>query len=109
MSLQIYNDIKGIVQDIIGAYNPSDIINGTIISLSPIQVEIDGRSEYIPSRMFIVPESMVGKTVKASFSDETGVHEGTLTIEPALHVGDKVIILKCQQGQKYLIMDKVSE
>ena len=109
MGLQIYNDIKEIVQDIIGAYNPSDIIIGTVVSLSPIQVEVDGDSEYIPSRSFIVPESMMEKTVNATFSDETGTHNGTLTIEPALHVGDMVIILKCQQGQKYLIMDKVSE
>lgn len=109
MSVQIYNDIKEIVLEVIKAYNPSDIVIGTVISLSPIKVEIDGNSEYASSSSFMIPDSMNGKEIPATFSDSEGEHEGILKIEPQLHVGDKVILLKCQQGQKLLIMDKVSE
>lgn len=108
MSLQIYNDVKDIVLDVIGAYNPTDVVIGTLLSLSPVKVEVDGNSELYPSSSFLIPDSMNGKEIPAIFSDEEGEHNGTLKIEPQLKEGDVVIMLKCQQGQKLLIMDKVS-
>lgn len=110
MSQRIYNDIKEIVLDIIGAYNPADVLMGTVISLSPFVVEVDGNSEYYPESCFIIPEYLTERKEDVSF---TGTYnegdlnfEGELTIKSSLKEGDVVILLKCQQGQKLLVLDK---
>lgn len=110
MSLQIYNDVKDIVLDVVGAYNTTDIILGTITSLSPFKVEVDGNSELYPESAFIIPEYLKERKEEVSF---TGTYnegdltfEGELTIKSTLKEGDIVILLKCQQGQRLLVLDK---
>ena len=135
MSIQIYNDIKEIVLDVIGASAPTDIIEGTVYNLDPFRVEVDGDSELYPSSSFIVPEYLTKHKVDIKFkgkfplnglkfqgnlttditqyaeftgqcNDDELNFEGELEIDNSLEVGDPVILLKCQAGQKLLVLDR---
>lgn len=112
MSVLIYDDIKGIVQDVIGGYNPSDLIEGVVYSTEPFQVEVDGNANIYPPSAFIVPEHLTKRSINVSYSGTNSAipegltFEGELTIDNSLKVGDSVLMLKCQQGQKYLVLDR---
>lgn len=119
MSQLIYNDIKSMITEVVGSSTPTDLLKGTIVNVSPIQVQIDGNSEYYPSSCFVVPEHLTDREREIEVS-----YEGTNTAIPeslifsgrmkikifeALKVGDRVFLLQCQHGQKFLILDRLPE
>lgn len=76
MSIQIYNDIKEIVLDVIGAYNPSDVIQGTVVQVDPLKIEVDGDCDLYPSSCFIVPEHLCKHKIDIKFKGKFKKDEG---------------------------------
>lgn len=103
MSLQIYNDIKGIVHDIIDASSPTDLIGGVVVSEDPLQVAVDLTGELYYGTLLIVPEYLTDHTVEV----ELGEIVGEMLVKNALKEGDQVIMIKGVEGQKYFILDRV--
>ena len=121
------------------------ITYGTIRSLNPLYVLIDGHSEPLPEEFFILGQNVRPHKVtiphKHEYSGETelendggqgasphkhqilqqvteDLHVETggwqqdyviLDIYPPLSVGDRVIMLRSNNGQKYYILERVAE
>ncbi|AWP28705.1 DUF2577 domain-containing protein [Paenibacillus sp. Cedars] len=104
--------IKRAAVEAVVASNPVAIQFGTVVSLSPLEVRLDQRLT-LPEAFLIVPESLTRYEIdlshvhKLSGSPDT---EKALTdkivIRKGLAVGDAVILLRVQGGQKYLVLDK---
>lgn len=114
------NDLVRAMQQVSKGVNdtgyPADIMPGTIIAVQPLTVRVDQRFE-IQKDQLIIPErltehkigiSFEGKTEKAGepehFHDCRG--EQTVTVHNSLKVGDHVILIRQQGGQKFLILDR---
>lgn len=114
---------------------------GTIRSLSPLSVLVDGHSVALPEEFFILGQNVRPHKVtiphKHEYNGETelandgqgsdhkhvikqqvteDLHEGTggyqqdyvvIDIYPPLSVGDRVIMLRSNSGQKYYILERV--
>ncbi|WP_339295929.1 DUF2577 domain-containing protein [Paenibacillus sp. FSL W7-1279] len=116
--------IKKAAVEAVGAGNPVAIQFGTVISLSPLEVRLDQRLT-LSEAFLIVPESLTRYEIDLhhthEYTDDSGTGSSTKKTEPALPVkpivirkglavGDAVILLRLQGGQKYLVLDKaVSE
>lgn len=107
MSQLIYNDLKKIVSEVENAKTPTNTLEGTIVSLNPFKVEIDGNSEFYPSSAFVVPQYLRDRTVNVEYNDGVTALAGPLTIHNGLQVGDVVLILQSQEGQKLIILDRL--
>lgn len=130
MSLQVYNDIKGIVLDIIDAFNPTDLIGGKVVNDNPLQIEVDRSSEIYDGMLLIVPEYLTTHTIDVEFTNMVpiegtfdfpfitcsngsvtnsgkGTFDGKMTFKNGLKKGDQVMMVKCANGQKYFILDRV--
>lgn len=132
MSLQIYNDIKGIVLDIIDAFNPTDLLGGTVVNDDPLQIEADVNSELYDGALLVVPEYLMEHKVDVEFSNlepiegsfnlpfincgheycsvnnsGKGTFKGELILKNKLKIGDQVMMIKCANGQRYFILDRV--
>ncbi len=109
---------------------PADILYGSILSVKPLKIFID--QKMILTEGFItVPKHLTDYEVEISFNDPDIKQKYTtwdigetiesspskisfkdkvkhkITVYNSLKVGEKVILLRQQGGQKYLVVDKV--
>lgn len=80
----MFNAMKQIAENVFTAMRPADWCYGKVISLSPFQVQIDQK---LPLK-------------KEFLAVRTGVSASSFK------VGDRLILLRKQGGQEYLILDK---
>ena len=105
------------------AGNPVAVIFGTVTKASPLEVNVDQRFT-LTEDFLIIPESLTHFEVDLQhthqYDDETGSGSSTKTTQPAepdtpqnvairkgLEVGDKVILLRAQGGQRFVVLDRV--
>lgn len=77
--------IKKIVLDVIEASKPVQVVFGTVTEPSPIKIQI--------SQKLILNKNQLAIT-KTAF-------------DSSLKAGDKVVMLRMQEGQRYIVIDKV--
>lgn len=90
----------------VGAGNPVNITFGEIIKNNPIEIKIDQKL-ILSKKFFIVPESLTRYEVDLTHSHGSGSALGKLVIREGLKEGDKVLLLRVQGGQQYVVLDKV--
>ncbi len=104
--------IKTAGMDAVGASNPVNIIFGEVMTTAPLSVNIDQRFT-LPAEFLILPESLSKYEVdlKHSHSASDGQTGEALTeklvIRAGLKTGDKVLLIRVQGGQQYVVLDKV--
>lgn len=94
------------------AGSPVAIRIGTVKSVSPLEVTVDQRFT-LTTEFLIMPESLTKYEIDVEHAH--GYSGGTtdqalpdkLLIRSGLMAGDKVILLRVQGGQQYVILDKV--
>ena len=80
----LFNAMKQIAKDVFDTLQPADWCYGKVISLDPFQVQID-------QKLALKKEFLAVRTGMSASS---------------FKVGDKLILLRKQGGQEYLILDK---
>ncbi|WP_248930140.1 DUF2577 domain-containing protein [Paenibacillus hamazuiensis] len=94
------------------AGNPVAIMFGTVTQTNPLEVSIDQRL-ILSEDFLVIPEQLTPFTVdlKHSHSYKDGVTEEALTepvvIRKGLETGDKLLLLRVQGGQQFIILDKL--
>jgi hypothetical protein len=106
------NVIKQAALSAMEAGNPVAVMYGEVTKTNPLEVNVDQRFT-IDADFLIVPESLTRYEVdlRHSHSYSGGTTGEALTqqilIRRELEIGDKVLLLRMQGGQKYLILDRV--
>ncbi|MBR5582987.1 MAG: DUF2577 domain-containing protein [Lachnospiraceae bacterium] len=98
--------IKRAALDAVKSQHPVSICFGNVTSVSPLKITVEqkltlGKAQLILTRN--VTDYKINMT--ANWSYETGKKE--ITVHNALKIGDEVILIKQQGGQKYLVLDRV--
>lgn len=76
----------------------SDLVYGTVINVSPLTIQIN-------ARMILTSEFLeLSNAVKPYFIDIPTI--GKVEVFRALKVGDKVRMLRVQEGQKYYVIER---
>lgn len=94
--------IRRIVVQTVASMKLEKVFTGTVQSINPIRVFIDAKMT-LPSECLIVPSYL--KPFEAYTETEYPVK---VKIDNALKNGDKVVLLRMQGGQKFVIMGVVS-
>jgi hypothetical protein len=161
--IKLLNTLKNISHNTRMASSPTDIIFGAVISVSPLQISIEGMKQPLDADFIVLTDNVIEKKINLTHHHDTRVlsHNHTAipqeeTIQPALtgqyittdalqalpqdgnyiterlhvinewgtypaqtendlyiiineglRINDKVIMLKCNQGQTYLVLNKV--
>jgi len=92
--------IKKAAADAVEASNPVGIYYGVIKTASPLEVEVDQR--------FILTSEFLELT---EATKELRIPQGTgeYILRRKLQEGDRVILVRIQGGQKYIILDRVRD
>jgi len=103
------NDMKDITNLIkkaaIGAMEEKSPINikyGTVISDDPLKIQIDQKLTLSEIQLELT-SNVINYTTNIIIDGETK----SITIKNELTLNDKVILLRMQGGQQYLVLDKV--
>ncbi|MBS5511633.1 MAG: DUF2577 domain-containing protein [Clostridium sp.] len=105
------------------AGNPVNFFFGTVISVAPLQIAVDQQLT-LDQDQLVLSRNVTQHTVRVSMAWSTGktgggsgekafedhthtVTGGTLTVHNALTAGEKVLIARQQEGQKYIVLDRV--
>ena len=94
--------IQQIVQNTVRAMKPADMATGTIVSISPLSVQPDIHMPPLPEKALILTDTVRERTVDVQGG------EGKVAVREGLRPGDKVLMLRVQNGQKYLILSKIT-
>jgi Protein of unknown function (DUF2577). len=92
------NAIKQAAMEALEASKPVAVMTGTVTKISPLEVNVD-------QRFTLDADFLVQTAATAELKVTIGGTE--YIIRPGLQVGDRVVLLRVQGGQKYLILDKV--
>jgi hypothetical protein len=96
------------------AKKPVTVEVGTVITANPIKIQTESKLP-LSSMQLIIPESLTKHDVTLTYDlncSEELDHEhkikGTtkVTIDNSLKVGDKVILIRQNGGQKYVVLDR---
>ena len=106
------NAIRQAALTAVEAAAPVAVMFGTVVRDNPLEVNVDQRFT-LDADFLIVPESLTRLEIdlRHTHTAPGGTTDDALTepvvIRPGLQAGDRVVLLRVQGGQKYLILDKV--
>lgn len=133
MSTGFVEIMKMAARDMNEAEQPTDLRFGTVVSTSPLKVQVTNLFT-IPESLLIVPEKLKDYTIDVTMSWETTSYTHThgisdtysgggsassdthnhstvgkksITIHNALKVGDKVALIRAKGGQTFYILDRI--
>lgn len=117
--MELVQVIQKIVQDAMKGSALTDLTVGTVTSASPLEITTRTTMQPLRAQVLYLTDAVIPKTLQFS-SDTPGVicyvngeaqpvSGGTVTLNPALAVGDKVLLLRVQNGQKFVILSKIYE
>ena len=105
--------IKQMALNAMDASDPAKVMYGNVVAVQPLQIRIDQKI-VLTEDFLVLSRSVTNYTVKADVNwnkDMPHSHELSgqyeITINNGLAVGDTVILLRVQGGQKYVVLDKV--
>lgn len=110
--MTLLNLIKRAAAEAVDASNPVQVLYGEVIAADPLAVQVDQRF-ILTTEFLVVPEGLAPYTVDLRHSHGyDGSTTGSALADPVvirrgLEAGDKVILLRTQGGQQYVILDRV--
>lgn len=94
------NAIKQAAVEAVAASNPVHVMFGRVIKTNPLEVNVDQRFT-LTADFLVLAESITPLSVTVD-----GVE---YVIRQGLQAGDKVLLLRMQGGQQYVVFDKVMQ
>lgn len=125
--IQFIQVIQNIVLNILQEKKLTDYATGTVISIEPLKVKLNDKI-ILPEVALVLTEGVIEKCLDLNHlhqvqgsSEDYSDHQhgididsqkaltGLITITEGLQKADKVIMLRLQGGQQYLILSKIRE
>lgn len=108
--------LKRTALDAVAASKPSDMMFGKVISESPLKINVEQKM-VLTAKQLVLSRNVTNYRTKISMYSADGWitdqgqginrSECYITIYNGLVVGDKVILIRQQGGQKFVVLDRV--
>lgn len=124
-NVSLFNEtIKKLALDAVDSKRPVNILFGTVTKINPLEIKLDSQ-KVLPQAFLVLcrnvtdheiqmevnhqVEKMSGGAKDPSFTSHIHQYKGVkpFKVLNALKVGEKVVLLSMQGGQKYLVLDRV--
>ncbi len=120
----INESVKKLAIEVVESTNPVNVVYGKVVSISPLKINIDnklilGNNQLVLTRNVTdfytdmtvnhLTENRSGGSGDSAFSSHNHGYVGrkTFLIHNSLIVGDEVLLLRVQGGQKYVVIDRL--
>ncbi len=120
----INESVKKLAIEVVESTNPVNVVYGKVVSSSPLKINIDnklilGNNQLVLTRNVTdfytdmtvdhLTENKSGGSGDSAFSSHNHGYVGRkiFLIHNSLIVGDEVLLLRVQGGQKYVVIDRL--
>ena len=104
MSADLLGVLQAINQENMRGMKLTDLCFGTVTQPEPnIQILLEGTMQPIPSAAIVLCDSVRARQATATDSDGDIV---TVTLFEALQAGERVVMLRCAQGQRFVVLSR---
>jgi len=120
----LLNTIKRVSVEAVMASKPTAVVYGKVISTSPLKISVEQKLTLTSAQLVLtrnvtdyevsmtvdhVTENTSGGSGEASFASHNHAYQGKklFTVHNGLVVGDEVLLIQMQGGQRYIVMDRV--
>lgn len=113
--IQLAKVLKSSAVSAVESNKPVTVTFGKVISIAPLRIEVDQKL-VLSENQLIVPERFIDRTIEVvpNFSESAFPKLSPNLNQPqkpvirnSLQMGDKVILLRMQGGQMYLVIDRI--
>lgn len=102
--MDLIDVLQQIQQEGYKGMKPTDLVFGTVTSLAPFTVQIESTMQPIPEAALVRTFGVMPRSYTGTTSDGASF---TCVINPGLAAGDRVVMLRCAAGQRYIVLSKV--
>ena len=95
--------IQQIVKNYVDAIKMTDKATGTVTKTSPLTIQTDTSLPPISGNALILTSNVIERVALVQ-----GGAGGTVTVTEGLKVGDKVLLLRVQKGQQFIVLSKIA-
>lgn len=88
------------------AGKPVNVEYGTVVSASPLQISVDQKM-VLGVNQLVLSRNVTNYTTSCTVSWQYESGTKSIIINNALKAGDRVILLRQQEGQRYLVLDRI--
>lgn len=120
----LLNMIKRASVEAVAASKPTSVVYGKVISTSPLKISVEQKLTLTSAQLVLtrnvtdyevsmtvdhVTENTSGGSGDSSFASHNHAYKGKklFTVHNGLVVGDEVLMIQMQGGQRYIVMDRV--
>ena len=98
--------VKKTAVDAVNASKPTDVVFGTVVSISPLKIKIDQKL-ILTSTQLVLSRNVTNH--KVTFELDPPTETQTVTVKNALKTGEMVILIRKYGGQKYVVVDRIGK
>ena len=93
--------IQEAIRQNIAAAQLTDMVTGTVVSVDPLEIQTDTTQASLKQEVLVLTESVFGVSAVQSGN--------VLDIsDSGLSLGDKVILLRVQHGQRFIVLSRAN-
>lgn len=110
-NVELVGVIQQIVQNAVEAMKMADKATGTVESISPLRIRVDASMQSIPASALSLTDTVKERIVPVKNCQEcsgSGGCTGTVTIREGLKVGEKVLMMRVQGGNQYIVLSRIT-
>lgn len=101
------SDLLGVLQTInqnsMKGMKLTDLCFGTVATASPVTITLEGTMQPIPSAAIVLCDSVKSRSVTVT---DSGGDSVTVPLSTALQAGERVIMLRCASGQRFVVLSR---
>lgn len=111
----LLTSIKKAAKEAVEEAEPAGIIFGTVVSASPLKVQVEQKL-LLTKEFLILTKNVIDYEAELEIEWQTETEQGhkheikkikKVKFKNAVKKGDKLILIKQQGGQKYVVLDKI--
>ena len=101
------SDLLGVLQQIIQnnmqGMKLTDLCFGTVATTDPVTITLEGTMQPIPAAAIVLCDAVKARSVTVT---DSGGYTATVPISTALTVGERVIMMRCAHGQRFVVLSR---
>ena len=101
------SDLLGVLQQIIQnnmqGMKLTDLCFGTVATADPVTITLEGTMQPIPAAAIVLCDAVKARSVTVT---DSGGYTATVPLSTALTVGERVIMLRCANGQRFVVLSR---
>ena len=109
--MELVGVIQQIVQNTVQTMKMADKATGTVESVSPLRIKMDASMQSVPAAGLLLTDTVKERIVPGENGQGcTGADRctGRVTIREGLKVGEKVLMVRVQGGNQYIVLSRIT-